>query len=316
YQLEAVDRHGSVVGVAHVDVTGTGVVAVSQALRVSEMNYHPADPTAAELALLPEITASDFEFVELLNVSRSVVDLAGIRIVNGVEATIADAVLPAGQAALLVRNPAAFALRYGNDLPVVAQFQGQLDNAGETVEIVDANGSLLATITYDDSSPWPTAADGDGATLELTSPLDMLVPDYNSAERWRASVRAGGSPGTAAFRTPDFDGDNQLNVNDVDLLCSGLANSDIDPRWDLDGDGANTQEDLRVMIEVVFGTRWGDANLDGRFDSKDFVQVFQRGLYDSGIESASPWGDGDWNCDGLVNSSDLVIAFQKGGYET
>jgi hypothetical protein len=59
---------------------------------------------------------------------------------------------------------------------------------------------------------------------------------------------------------------------------------------------------------------YGDANLDGIFNSSDLVQIFQRGQYEDGRTGNSGWAEGDWNCDGEFNSSDLVLAFQTGGY--
>ena len=60
-------------------------------------------------------------------------------------------------------------------------------------------------------------------------------------------------------------------------------------------------------------TWFGDADLNGEFNSTDFVQVFQRGKYET--DSIAGWADGDWNGDGVFDSGDFVIAFQDGGYE-
>ena len=57
----------------------------------------------------------------------------------------------------------------------------------------------------------------------------------------------------------------------------------------------------------------GDANLDGEFNSTDFVAVFTVGKYESG--NPAQWAEGDWNGDALFNSSDFVTAFSAGGYE-
>lgn len=59
----------------------------------------------------------------------------------------------------------------------------------------------------------------------------------------------------------------------------------------------------------------GDANLDGFFNSSDFVQVFMIGEYEDDIADNSSWHDGDWNGDSDFNSTDLVTAFQYGRYE-
>jgi hypothetical protein len=57
---------------------------------------------------------------------------------------------------------------------------------------------------------------------------------------------------------------------------------------------------------------YGDANLDGAFNSSDLVQVFQAGKYESLLDAE--WGEGDWNFDGLFDSKDLVGALQQGAY--
>ena len=61
-------------------------------------------------------------------------------------------------------------------------------------------------------------------------------------------------------------------------------------------------------------TWFGDADLDGLFNSSDLVKVFQEGLFEQ--EEAANWEQGDWDGDGLFNSSDFVAAFADGGYES
>ncbi len=60
--------------------------------------------------------------------------------------------------------------------------------------------------------------------------------------------------------------------------------------------------------------RPGDANSDRRFNSVDFVDVFQAGEYDDLTSKNSTWSEGDWNGDGDFDSVDFVVAFQSGGY--
>ena len=60
--------------------------------------------------------------------------------------------------------------------------------------------------------------------------------------------------------------------------------------------------------------RFGDANLDGAFDSGDLVQIFATGEYEDDQSGNSTWADGDWNCDGiatpaLVDSVGQVFLF-------
>ena len=110
----------------------------------------------------------------------------------------------------------------------------------------------------------------------------------------------------------DFDRDQRLTVRDVNLLCRGLRAGDVG--FDANGDGVVDTRDLDEMIQTLLRTKAGDANLDGRFNSTDFVSIFQAGQYEDLTRSNSRWETGDWNCDGEFNTQDFVIAFQTGGY--
>jgi hypothetical protein len=59
----------------------------------------------------------------------------------------------------------------------------------------------------------------------------------------------------------------------------------------------------------------GDSNLDGVFDSSDFVTVFQPGQYEDAIALNSTWETGDWDGDREFNSRDLVQVFTEGYYQ-
>jgi hypothetical protein len=56
----------------------------------------------------------------------------------------------------------------------------------------------------------------------------------------------------------------------------------------------------------------GDANLDGRFDQFDIIQVLAAGKY-MGQQPAS-WAEGDWDEDGLFNQFDLILALRGNTY--
>ena len=114
----------------------------------------------------------------------------------------------------------------------------------------------------------------------------------------------------------DFNADDTVDVKDVDLLSAEIRTANPDLRFDLSADGRVDNEDLTVMIEDVLHTNFGDANLDGYFDSQDMIIVFQRGEYEDKITGNSTWGEGDWNADGDFNSDDMIVAFQTGAYET
>ena len=68
---------------------------------------------------------------------------------------------------------------------------------------------------------------------------------------------------------------------DVNLFCSGLHANDR--RFDLNGDGRVGDDDLELLVHDSLGTSFGDADLNGVFDSTDFVQIFTAGEYEDGI---------------------------------
>jgi hypothetical protein len=66
----------------------------------------------------------------------------------------------------------------------------------------------------------------------------------------------------------------------------------------------------------VVGTNYGDADLNGVFDSGDLVAVFIEGQYEDSQVRNSSWGSGDWDGDLEFSSADMVRAFQSGTYES
>ncbi|WP_411847194.1 CotH kinase family protein [Roseibacillus persicicus] len=232
------------------DVTSTFVVgmpASSTNLVVSEIMYHPANPTHEE-ELAGFTDDSEFEFLELRNVSTDTIDLSGLVISECFDFDFAGSeivLLAPGDCILVVRNRAAFELRYGTGFPIAgawgdsSQASGgsKLSNGGERIVLTATNSTLVQDFSYHDQSPWPVAPDGEGSSLELTSPFTL--PDHSQANNWRASA-PGGTPGSGesvfqVWAATHFSAE-QLN----DASTSG-------PTADPDGDG------LANCIELAFG---------------------------------------------------------------
>ncbi len=113
----------------------------------------------------------------------------------------------------------------------------------------------------------------------------------------------------------DLNGDGTTGVDDIDALTQEIRSGGDNAIFDLDGNGTVDTGDLSVLIGNGLNTYLGDSNLDGEFNSSDFVVVFGSGQYEDGVPLNSTWATGDWNADGEFNSSDLVAAFTQGGYE-
>lgn len=165
-------------------------------LRVSEIHYAPTQPTAAEAAALPGVVASDFEFLELLNIGLLELDLGGARFVEGVQFTLPEGTTLAPGARLVVAARAsALALRYPGLTAVHGDWRGRLDNAGERLHLIDGTGETVLDFEYDDK--WHPQTEAEGRSLVMLDPAGTPYTDWDQPARWGASVLPGGSPGHA-----------------------------------------------------------------------------------------------------------------------
>lgn len=101
---------------------------------------------------------------------------------------------------------------------------------------------------------------------------------------------------------------------DIDELTLAIKNNSADSTFDLNGDVAIDASDRRHWIVDLNNTYFGDSNLDGRFDSSDFISVFRAAEYDDSVDGNSTWKTGDWNGDCEFDSGDFIVAFQEAGY--
>ncbi len=113
----------------------------------------------------------------------------------------------------------------------------------------------------------------------------------------------------------DLNADGALSVEDIDLHADRMNRPQVFYRYDFNGDRRVDLEDRRILVEEIFGTTFGDANLDGQFASDDLVEVLQWGQYGDAVANNSTWSSGDWDGDLEFDSGDLVLALQAGGYE-
>ncbi len=188
--LQAYDLQGQPVGSSSIQVTTSAFNSAADLLRVTELQYNPAPPTAAELAA-GWTDNDDFEFVELTNTGGTALDLSGVRFMHDVPGGTDEGIgfdfpggtlLAAGQSIVVTANPQAFRARYG-DLPIAElPYDGQLSNGGETLTLVDAGGKLIQSFAYDDG--WYPETDGMGASLQIRSPQTLTLDDWGTSQAW------------------------------------------------------------------------------------------------------------------------------------
>ncbi|MFT4549437.1 MAG: hypothetical protein ACI9MB_003411 [Verrucomicrobiales bacterium] len=190
---------------------------------VSEIMYHPA----ADAAL---------EFVEIMNIGPTTLDLAPLRFTKGIDFDFADAAITSiapGARVLLVEDRTAFEAVHGNALPVAGEYQfassNNLSNSGERLKLSFGAGTAIRDFDYDDAAPWPLSVDGGGPSLVLIDP--MSNPDHSLATNWRPSTAATGNPGNSDASAP-FAGDPDLD-GDTDgrsaFMEHAMGSSDSSP---------------------------------------------------------------------------------------
>ena len=155
-------------------------------LALTEIMYHPLD--------LGSIDGGQLEFLELKNMGTTPLDLSGLTFSSGITFTFPNGTIMApGQFFVLARDEAAFASKYPG-VAVQGIYTGKLNNGGEKLTLSHALGTSIFSVTYNDRSPWPSTPDLADFSLVQRQPGVSQAPDSGSS--WRASVYAGGSPGT------------------------------------------------------------------------------------------------------------------------
>lgn len=149
---------------------------------INEINYNSAD------------NFDSGDWVELYNRSENSVDLSNwiFRDDNESHGFVipANTVLGSGQYLVLVENDSLFALQFPDISNYIGETDFGLSGSGEYMQLTDASGQIIDSLTYDDEMPWPVEADGAGATIEL---IDAAA-DNALAENWKASA-GNGTPG-------------------------------------------------------------------------------------------------------------------------
>ncbi len=102
----------------------------------------------------------------------------------------------------------------------------------------------------------------------------------------------------------DFTANGQVDANDIDDLFTQVNAVAADPFYDLSGNGIADLADVDETVQVIFGTDYGDANLDGTVDLLDFG-TWRNSFLAGG--SGLGWEDGSFNGDGLVDLLDFGV---------
>ena len=191
------------------------------------------------------------------------------------------------------------------------------ESIDEVVYIAYSRGQVEeATKPYDGGfhlTGGTTQLDANASWALLLQTMGVAPSDQNGVH-WGFLVDEPNGP-DVTFETGDVNRDGEINATDINLLTQAVNDGNADGIYDINGDSNVDASDRTAWVEEIQNTYFGDANLDGEFNSGDFVTVFSAGEYEDDIDGNSTWSTGDWNGDGDFNSGDFVVAFGAAGYE-
>ena len=159
----------TVLGIAPVSATAETVV-------INEIHYNPLEDNAV----------FDVEFFELHNPGTEPIDVTGFTVDDSRSAEnnntlTLTGVIPAGGYVVIGRNAADIEERWG--ITPFAESGFGLSGTADALTIRDGD-TVIDQVSYEDGSPWPGEADGDGPSIELIDPsLDNSLPSS-----WAASA--------------------------------------------------------------------------------------------------------------------------------
>ncbi|MFZ4670433.1 MAG: CotH kinase family protein [Flavobacterium sp.] len=162
-------------------------------LVITKINYNPS--TSGSF-----LVSNDLEFIEIQNTGTTLVTLSGIYFSElGMSYQFPYNATIAGNSSLyLASNASVFQSKYG--FAPFGQFTRNLSNKSQKIVIADAFGNIIDSVEYFDTSPWPTAADGGGSYLQLTS----TSLDNNLGSSWVAT--------SVPLSVSNFDSESAINI--------------------------------------------------------------------------------------------------------
>jgi len=163
---------------------------------INEIMYHPS-----------RTNELDLEYVELLNVSGSTHDISGW-VLSGVNFTNPPGTFIApGEFLVVCADQAKIANTYGI-ANVIGDWPGLLKNGGERIELCTDEGAVIDSVDYNDTEPWPVAADGYGPSLEKFRATD----DGDQYLNWGPSRSATGWQHVVVTQTVTSAGTDSLKL--------------------------------------------------------------------------------------------------------
>ena len=206
---------------AKLNATGERSALTEALFTIAAVPAAPGNLAISEIHYNPSGASDGTEFVELVNISASRLDLTGVSFTGAMIFTFGNVTLEPGARICVVENTAAFSAGYVPTPTVAGQWSGALNKSGDTIILRDKSAVEIERVTYSDQPPWTADADGGGYSLERLN----TCTNADIALNWRASTALNGNPGASDATA---------------FTCTALA--------DADGDG------LPALLEYLLAT--------------------------------------------------------------
>ena len=157
------------------DESFSEALALLDGLRVTELMYHASE------------NGSDFDFVELQNISQTTLNLTGVRLSEGIDFTFPQMSLEPGQYVVVVSNLAAFRSTYGTGANVAGEYSGSLSNGGENIVLKLPRPLEAAILRFEYSDRWYPTTDGGGNSLMISDPAAHPAT-WTQPESWQPAT--------------------------------------------------------------------------------------------------------------------------------
>ena len=286
-----VDGASYTLTVANVKDTADNIMAAPQQFELI-YNGSIADLLITEI-MYNDLSSSDsLEYFEIYNNGSSTVNIGGMKVTEGIEYTFpANTMMNAGDYLVIAKESALVNSVFGIS-GTLQWTSGGLKNSGEDIAIENSVGDTMAYVDYDDSNPWPVAADGDGPSMEF---CDKTL-DNNDGNNWTLSEKmAGIFMGDTIYGTPGADcyhdaintsTNSNININiypnpvkDILYISSDLATYEMSI-YDVSGSlimkrqisGSNNTVNVKSLNAGLYYMQFINAKTADRVTKKLIVQ--------------------------------------------
>jgi hypothetical protein len=190
------------------------VIPLTDALNLTAVfeadeNFSVPDVVINEINYNSSLTFNPDDWIEFYNNSDTAVDLSGWRFMD--EENTHSYIFPGGTILnarsyqVICRDTLLFRPCFPEVNNVLGNIGFGLSGGGELLRLFDKDMYIIDSLTYNDRSPWPEEADGDGPTLALINPgLDNSDP-----ANWKASS----DYGTPGRQNDVYTGTDEFIVN-------------------------------------------------------------------------------------------------------